>query len=154
MPDYTMNLHDPLSAALADLEKAGERGARRGVNRGASIVSRAAKANISGRPRWDHRGAGRTGPDISLDLTPHHQPKNGGPGVLTGNLKARVHKFPARRRLDGYEAKVSAMGGPQNLYAPLVESNYPFLEPAAQDFQEIAHDVYETAWAEAIGAVK
>lgn len=154
MADYRVHLHDPLSAALADLERAGERGARLGVRRGQQFIVRRARSNVHGRPRWDRRGRGKTGQAVNLHLDPPHQPRGGGPGVLTGDLRRGIHSVRPTRSANGYEGKVSALGGARNVYAGRVEKAYPFFEPAVREFDARAHALYEAAWAEEIGKVR
>jgi hypothetical protein len=47
-----------------------------------ALAKKSIRSGMRGRPRWDHRGkSSRTGPTVSLDLTPHHVgPRAAGPG--------------------------------------------------------------------------
>jgi hypothetical protein len=149
-----MNLKDPLTAALKDLEAAGDRGARAVVRAGQKDIRAGARRQIKGAPRWNRRGRGRTGEAFTAEGFPAHSPREGGPGSLTGNLKGRVHSTVQKRSSIGWSGQVSAMGGAQSLDAGRVESKYPFMAPAVRDYEGRAPTVAYQAWALEIGRVK
>jgi hypothetical protein len=148
-----------LVAALRDLERAGDRGAKAGIRAGGRELVKLTKQQIAGPPRWSRRGKGITGDAVDVHRTPVHVERSGGPGRLTGELRKNVHACKVRRDPLGWNGKVSAMGGKhpagaQNVYAPLVEKAYPFLKPALERFEPIAPALFERAWAEQIGKVR
>lgn len=117
------------------------------------------KAQMRGRPRYDHRGKSqRTGPHINLNLSPHHVSKGGGPGKLTGAL-AKSIKFSKKPRLEApgtYSGVVlsGGAGGPQNLYKGEVELEYPYFAPGVNKAEPKMPAVWAAAWAKSTATKK
>lgn len=120
---------------------------------GIKALQREAKKNVKssmrGRPRWDHRGASeRTGGDVSLNLSPHHASRSGGPGKLTGSLSRAVGG--ARRIKKRGPAWVGGVGvggvNVTNLYKRKVEARYPFLAPGVKKTEGRAEEIVTAAW--------
>lgn len=110
------------------------------------------RSQMRGRPRWDHRGASsRTGEAVDLNLSPHHQPRSGGPGRLTGMLSRHVG---GKRHIDKRGAEwvggVGAGGGVTNLYRARVEARYPYVEPGVKATERKAKEIWPLAWERAL----
>lgn len=111
------------------------------------------KGGMRGRPRWDHRGASqRTGPAVTLGLSPRHVSKSGGPGKLTGALSSSIRKSKKPRAVPGgFTAVVMSggAGGPQNLYKGRVEANQPYFKPGVDKAAPKLPAIWEAAYAKA-----
>ncbi|PJM98133.1 hypothetical protein CG740_37250 [Streptomyces sp. CB01201] len=115
----------------------------------------AVKSAMRGRPRWDHRGKSkRTGPDVSLHLTPHHVSKGGGPGKLTGRLYGAVGvvKRPKPLPEGGFKGGVGCGGKDSvtNNYRTVIEAQYPYMKPGIKKAEPKMAVVWQAAWAKAI----
>ncbi|MFG2722716.1 hypothetical protein ACGFW5_31120 [Streptomyces sp. NPDC048416] len=113
------------------------------------------KSGMRGRPRWDHRGrSDRTGPGVSLHLTPHHVSKTGGPGKLTGHLYGAVGgvKRPKPLPKGGYSGGVGCGGTKSvtNNYRGEVEERYPYVKPGVRKAEPKMAVVWQAAWAKAM----
>lgn len=119
-------------------------------------MQREAKKNIRsrmrGRPRWDHRGASeRTGEDVSLNLSPHHVTRSGGPGRLTGQLYRHVGGIRRPRRVGReFHGGVGVGGGVTNLYKHDVEERYPFIAPGVKATEKKAAELWPKFWDRAV----
>jgi len=144
---------DELTAALRSLDSAMLAGARAGVTAAGRELVRTTRAQMGGDPRWSRRGPGRTGPAVDTGRRPIHIPQSGGPGVLTGNLRKRMHQVKPKQDPIGWSGKVSAMGGEQNLYAARIEQKFPFLAPALKKAEPAMAAAMESAWAKRIARI-
>jgi hypothetical protein len=120
-----------------------------------SAASARIKSGMRGRPRWDKRGrVGRdkSVPAVDLKLNPHHVSRSGGPGKLTGTMRAEVggRKRPKRSGV-GWSGGVGA-GGPAsytNIYRYKLENGFPFIKPGVKKAEPKIAEVYKKAWAKA-----
>ncbi|BBB00570.1 hypothetical protein RVR_10569 [Actinacidiphila reveromycinica] len=117
-----------------------------------ALAKSSIKAGLRGRPRWDHRGAsGRTGDTVSLNLSPHHVSKSGGPGRLTGTLSRGVGGVRRPKPLPGggFQGGVGVGAGVRNLYKKRLEGQYPYFKPGLRKAEPKMAAVWNTAWAKA-----
>lgn len=120
-----------------------------------TVAKASVKSGMRGRPRWDHRGKSqRTGPDVSLRLTPHHVSKVGGPGKLTGRLAGAVGgiKRPEPLPEGGFKGGVGCGGKKSvtNMYRGITESRYPYMAPGIKKAEPKMTVAWHTAWAKAV----
>lgn len=116
------------------------------------LAKKSIRANIKGRPRWDHRGKSkRTGGTVNLHLTPHHVTKGGGPGRLTGTLSRGVGGVRRpRRTLQGWQGGVGVGGGVRNLYKKRTEGKFPYFKPGLDRAEPLMSAVWFEAWGRAV----
>lgn len=111
------------------------------------------RSGMRGRPRWDRRGKSqRTGPEVNLNLSPHHVKKNGGPGRLSGSLSRYVKKSRNPRVEARGQTAVVFVGGSRtavNLYKGLTEGRYPYFAPGIKKAEKKMPAVWSAAWAKA-----
>jgi hypothetical protein len=114
-----------------------------------NLAKKSVRSLMRGRPRWSHRGkSSRTGEGVETGMNPRHQPRQGGPGRLTGTLARGVggvrkpHKTP-----QGFEGGVGVGGGVRNLYKRRAEGAYPYLKPGV----DRATPGFEAVWFKAWG---
>lgn len=113
------------------------------------------RSGMRGRPRWDHRGkSARTGPTVSLDLSPHRTSKGGGPGKLTGTLIRGVGGVRRPKPLPGggFQGGVGVGGGVRNLYKKRIEGRYPYVRPGIRKAEPKMAAVWTRGWERAIKA--
>ncbi|MET7982519.1 hypothetical protein [Streptomyces sp. NPDC005281] len=117
-----------------------------------ALAKKSVRANLRGRPRWDHRGkSSRTGATVKLNLSPHHATKGGGPGRLTGTLSRGVGGVRRpRRTLAGYQGGVGVGGGVRNLYKKRNEGLYPYFAPGIRRAEPLMSKVWFEAWGRAV----
>lgn len=114
-----------------------------------ALAKKSIRSGLRGRPRWDHRGkSSRTGPTVSLDLTPHHVSKGGGPGRLTGTLSRGVGGVRRPKPLPGggFQGGVGVGGGVRNLYKKRLEGKYPYVQPGVRKAEPKMAAVWQTNW--------
>lgn len=118
-----------------------------------SKIASTVKSGMRGRPRWDRRGkSSRTGPEVNLNLSPHHVTKGGGPGQLSGSLRKSIRKSrKVRKEAGGYSIAVMSggAGGPQNLYKRRVEAKQPYFAKGVKKAEPKIPPIFEAAWAKA-----
>ncbi len=115
-----------------------------------NAAKRNIKARMRGKPRWSHRGTGRTGP--AVDVGGGNSPRTGGPGKLTGHLAKGVGgvKRPRSRGPGVYAGGVGSGGQAQNLYKRRVEQKYPYVAPGVGKTLAEAEGIWAAAWGKAI----
>lgn len=140
-------------AALTAMDKAVDLATAVATNKVGAVARASIRGGMRGRPRWDRRGKGRTGPEVNLNMTPHVVRKGGGPGKLTGQLYRNVRKSrKSRKELDGWSTAVfmGAKSAPGvNVYKGLIESDFPYFAPGIKKAVPKMPIVWEKAWAKA-----
>ncbi|HWU23267.1 MAG TPA: hypothetical protein VN088_17140 [Nocardioides sp.] len=114
-----------------------------------ALAKKSIRSGMRGRPRWDHRGnSARTGPTVSLNLTPHHVAKGGGPGRLTGTLTRGVGGVRKPKPLPGggFQGGVGVGGGVRNLYKKRIEGRYPYVQPGVRKAEPKMAAVWAASW--------
>jgi hypothetical protein len=142
---------DIAEAALARMERQIDVASLKALKSCQALAKKYVKSGMRGRPRWDHRGKNpaRGLRGVSLNLTPHHVSKGGGPGQLTGALFKGVGgvRKPKIDPLTGTVAGgVGAGGEVQNNYKRQVEAQYPYLQPGVAKAQPQMGAVWAAAW--------
>ncbi|MET8627929.1 hypothetical protein ABZW30_30020 [Kitasatospora sp. NPDC004669] len=117
-----------------------------------NLAKQSVRARMRGRPRWDHRGASdRTGDAVNLNLNPHHQPRQGGPGRLTGALARGVGGVRKPRKTPaGFAGGVGVGGGVRNLYKGRTEARFAYLKPGVDAALPAFEAVWFKAWNRAV----
>ncbi|MFC1410513.1 hypothetical protein ACEZCY_14740 [Streptacidiphilus sp. N1-12] len=143
-----------LGVALTAMQRRIDLATVKALKKSQSLTRNAIRGRMRARPRWDHRGASRrTGPAVSLDLTPHHVSRRGGPGKLSGALAASI-RSSKRPRVKGQALSAVVMsggaGGPQNLYKARIEGSYPYFRPGAQAAEKKIAPVWAEEWYAAV----
>ncbi|MDH6123447.1 hypothetical protein [Kitasatospora sp. GP82] len=117
-----------------------------------NIAKGSVRAQMRGRPRWDHRGMSeRTGEAVKLGLSPHHQPRAGGPGRLTGTLAKGVGGVRKPRKTpQGFAGGVGVGGQVRNLYKGRTEGRFPYLKPGIDKATPKFGAVWLKAWNRAV----
>ncbi|MGW1892148.1 hypothetical protein ACWCP6_18090 [Streptomyces sp. NPDC002004] len=118
-----------------------------------ALAKKSIRSGMRGRPRWDHRGASpRTGPAVSLNLSPHHTTKGGGPGRLTGKLVRGVGGVRKPKPLPGggFQGGVGVGGGVRNLYKKKIEGEYPYVRPGIRKAEPKMAAVWQLHWGRAM----
>ncbi len=140
-------------AALAAIDKRVTVATASATKKVGQLARRSIKAKMRGRPRWDRRGkSSRTGPEVNLNLSPHHVTKSGGPGKLSGSLgrAVKMSRKP-RAEVEGFSVAVF-MGGsktPANMYKGKTEAKFPYFTPGINTAKPKMPAIYEAAWAKA-----
>ncbi|MEW2518127.1 hypothetical protein [Actinacidiphila alni] len=117
-----------------------------------ALAKKSIRSGLRGRPRWDHRGAStRTGATVSLNLSPHHVTKGGGPGRLTGSLSKGVGGVRRPKPIPGggFAGGVGVGKGVRNLYKKRLEAQYPYFRPGLRKAEPKMSAVWQAAWAKA-----
>lgn len=137
-----------LEAGLDRMERDIDRGTVAALKATQNLAKRSIRSGMRGRPRWDHRGASsRTGDAVSLNLTPHHSARSGGPGRLTGTLYRGVGGVrKPRKTLQGFEGGVGVGGGVRNLYKKRTEGKFPYVKPGVDKVERQFPDIWMKAW--------
>lgn len=140
-------------AALTAMDKRVDLATASAVVKVAALARTSVRSRMRGRPRWDRRGNGRSGPGINLNLSPHVVTKSGGPGKLTGSLYGAVKKSrKARPEIGGFSAVafVGTGGNPGvNIYKGITEAEHAFFKPGVDKATPKMPAVWEAAWAKA-----
>lgn len=142
-------------ASMAAMNKRVELASLKALKASQTVAKASVKSGMRGRPRWDHRGKSqRTGPDVSLHLTPHHVAKAGGPGRLTGRLSKAVGgvKRPKPLPEGGFAGGVGCGGKKSvtNNYRGITESRYPYMAPGIKKAEPKMALAWQAAWAKAV----
>ncbi|SFF11399.1 hypothetical protein SAMN05216251_108214 [Actinacidiphila alni] len=117
-----------------------------------ALAKKSVRSGLRGRPRWDHRGAStRTGATVSLNLSPHHVTKGGGPGRLTGSLSKGVGGVRRPKPIPGggFAGGVGVGKGVRNLYKKRLEAQYPYFRPGIRKAEPKMAAVWQAAWLKA-----
>ncbi len=116
-----------------------------------NAAKRNIKSRMRGKPRWNHRGTGRTGPAITV-AGATHSPRSGGPGKLTGHLAAGVGgvRRPKPRGLGVWAGGVGIGGNAQNLYKRQTEAKFPAVKPGVEKAIAEGEPIWAKAWDKAI----
>jgi hypothetical protein len=143
------------ASSVSALEKRIELASLQALKASQTVAKASIKSKMRGRPRWDHRGKSeRTGPDVSLHLTPHRVTKGGGPGKLTGRLYGAVGGIRRPKPLPqgGFAGGVGCGGTKSvtNNYRTLVESRYPYMKPGIKKAEPKMAVAWQKAWAKAV----
>lgn len=120
-------------------------------------VQQTAKTSIRrgmrGQPRWDRRGKiGAKGVAVNLHRTPHHIPRAGGPGKLTGRLVGAVGGVRKPKKIPGGMKGGVGVGGKRSLtqlYRAEVEARYPYMAPGVKKAEPKFPAIWSAAWAKA-----
>jgi hypothetical protein len=140
-------------AAIVKMERQIDVASLKALRACQALAKRSIKTGMRGRPRWDHRGkSSRTGPTVSLDLSPHRVTKGGGPGRLTGRLSGGIGgvRRPKIDPLTGsVQGGVGAGGKLQNLYKRQVEQSYPYMRPGIAKATPKMTAIWVAAWGRA-----
>lgn len=141
-----------VKATLDAVDRRVDLATRAGLKACQGIAKRSIKGQIKGRPRWDHRGkSSRTGEAVDLHLFPHHEPRSGPPGILTGTLKRGVGGVKRPKKIGPeYHGGVGVGGGVRNLYKVRTNAKYPFIEPGMKKASPKFPAVWHKAWSRAI----
>lgn len=140
-------------AALVRVDRQIDLATVRALKATQQLAKTSIRSKMRGRPRWDHRGrSGRTGPTISLDLSPHHVTKGGGPGRLTGKLTRGVGGVRRPKPLPGggFAGGVGVGGGVRNLYKKRIEGQYPYVRPGLRKAEPKMAAVWQLHWGRAM----
>jgi hypothetical protein len=146
---------DECKVELKRIAREGDVATSAAVKASASVVSRAIKSRMRGKPRWNHRGAStRTGPEVNVS-GPAHNAHGGGPGKFTGTLASGVRTGRKPRKLaDGYSGAV-IMGSKdtkiRNLYKGRTEQKFPFWAPGVAASEARVGAAWEKAWDKVLG---
>ncbi len=111
------------------------------------IVSKV-KANLNGKPRWNHRGRSRVYAEPVNLGGPEHSPRGGGPGVFTGKLRKGVGGSRPVTLGNTTTAWVGVGGSrmqENNLKKGRLEAKYPFFEPGVRAAEGGLTGIYESA---------
>lgn len=139
-------------AALKTMDKRIDLATLKALKASQQLAKSSIRSGLRGRPRWDHRGASaRTGPAVSLNLSPHHVSKSGGPGRLTGTLSRGVGGVRRPKPIPGggFAGGVGVGGGVRNLYKKRIEGTYPYFRPGLRKAEPKITAIWNTAWAKA-----
>lgn len=140
-------------AALVAMDRRVDLATLSALGKVTAIARTSIRGGMRGRPRWDRRGAGRGGPAVNLNLSPHHVTKGGGPGKLTGSLYNSVKKSRKPRPTVGGGSAVVFVGTqarPQvNFYKGETETKFPYFEPGIKKATPKMPAVWNAAWAKA-----
>jgi len=140
------------AAAVTAMDKRIDVGTLSALKASQNLAKASIRQGLRGRPRWDHRGkSSRTGEHISLNLSPHHVSKAGGPGRLTGKLYRGVGgvRKPKPLPAGGFQGGVGVGGGVRNLYKKRLEDQYPYVKPGVKKAEPKMAAVWNTAWGKA-----
>lgn len=137
-----------LNAGLDRMERDIDRATVAALKATQNLAKKSIRSGMRGRPRWDHRGASsRTGGSINLNLTPHHSPRGGGPGRLTGTLARGVGGVRRpRKTLSGFQGGVGVGGGVRNLYKKINEGKFPYVKPGVDKVERKFPEIWMEAW--------
>lgn len=119
-----------LGRIIRSLGVAGDEFAQRAVEALAQQTERVAKENAN-------TGSHRKG-------EPTTARKGAGPNVVTGNLRRNITHTRASRDSRGWSARAGV--GPAARYGRIVEPNYPFLLPAADEVGARAASIATPLW--------
>ncbi|MFF1702610.1 hypothetical protein [Streptomyces sp. NPDC058252] len=141
-----------VQAALVRMDREIDLATIRALKATQALAKKSIRSGMRGRPRWDHRGkSARTGPTVSLHLSPHRVTKSGGPGRLTGKLVRGVGGVRRPKPLPGggFAGGVGVGGGVRNLYKKRQEAKYPYVRPGLRKAEPKMGAVWATAWGRA-----
>lgn len=139
--------------ALARMDKEIDLATLKALKASQQLAKRSIRSGLRGRPRWDHRGASsRTGGTVSLNLSPHHVSKSGGPGRLTGTLSRGVGGVRRPKPLPGggFAGGVGVGAGVRNLYKKRLEADFPYFRPGLRKAEPKMTAIWNAAWAKAV----
>lgn len=145
---------DEIEAALSEMVAATDAATYAAMRAASQVAKTQVKQGMRGRPRWDRRGASsRTGPEVNLNLSPHHVSKAGGPGKLTGYMRGAVGVVKKPKKLGtAYHGGIGVGGGrtpTTNLYKAKVNAKYPYLQPGVTKAEPKMAVAWKRAWAKA-----
>lgn len=106
------------------------------------------RANINGKPRWNHRGRSRVYAEPVNLGGPEHSPRGGGPGVFTGKLRKGVGGSRPVTLGNTTSAWVGVGGArlnENNLKKGRLEQKYPYFEPGVRAAEGGLTGIYESA---------
>jgi hypothetical protein len=143
-----------VEGALQAMDKRIDLATLKALRASQQLAKASIKSGMRGRPRWDHRGrTGKGGAPVSLNLSPHHVTKGGGPGRLTGALSGAVGGVRRPKPLPGGGfAGGVGVGGRRSIaviYRGEVEARYPYFRPGLRKAEPKMTAVWNTAWAKA-----
>lgn len=136
-------------SSLTAMDRRIDLGTLRALKATQQLAKTSIRSGMRGRPRWDHRGrSARTGETVSLNLTPHHVTKGGGPGKLTGKLVRGVGGVRKPKPLPGggFQGGVGVGGGVRNLYKKRIEAQYPYVRPGIRKAEPKMAAVWTKQW--------
>jgi hypothetical protein len=106
------------------------------------------RANMGGKPRWNHRGRSRIYAEPVNLGGAEHAPRGGGPGVFTGKLRKGVGGSRPTTLGNTTTAWVGIGGSrmmENNLKKRYLEEKYPFFEPGVKAAEGGLTGIYESA---------
>jgi hypothetical protein len=106
------------------------------------------RANMNGKPRWNHRGRSRVYAEPVNLGGPEHSPRGGGPGVFTGKLRKGVGGSRPVTLGNTTSAWVGVGGArlnENNLKKGRLEQKYPYFEPGVRAAEGGLTGIYESA---------
>ncbi|RCH68721.1 hypothetical protein DT019_08585 [Streptomyces sp. SDr-06] len=146
-----------IEGALGSMLRRVDLASLRALKRTQTVAKSSIRSGMRGRPRWDRRGRRPyQSAGINLNLTPHVVHKSGGPGSLSGHLRASVGVVKRPKKVGDLFRGGVGTGGLKsytNRYRKTIEGKFPYVAPGVKKAEPKMPAIWEKEWALATQAM-